>query len=177
MDLRGRGGVAMHGIKGDFSPLQERLSQQGTHGGHFAGLGPREPLVCQDAPTLMGASQDHLFAGRPPQGFAINGDPLPLRGRFHAHPQVSKDQGIERFPLHAGEQPGQVRARDTSLNRRAGGLAQPRQAIVQEPVNGRNPRAPDHDGEDHATEDEGEIMAFAPLISRVGELLQSGKKR
>jgi hypothetical protein len=58
-----------------------------------------------------------------------------------------------------------------------GALAQPPKAIVQEAVNGRDPRPPDHDGEDHSTQDKSEIMAFTAIIARIGEVLQGGKKR
>ena len=64
----------------------------------------------------MGAGQDQLFAWRPPQGFAIDGEPLTLGRRLQADPEVSKDEGMERLPLHAGEQPRQVRPRDTACD-------------------------------------------------------------
>jgi hypothetical protein len=90
---------------------------------------------------------------------------------------VGKDEGLERLPLHVGQKPRQVRPRDTPRNRRVGGVAQPLKAIAQEAVNGRDSRAAYHDGEDHPTEDEGELMAFASIISGIGELLQGFEKR
>jgi len=90
---------------------------------------------------------------------------------------VGKDEGLERLPLHIGEKPGQVRPRDTPLDRRLGGVAQPLTASAQEPVKGRDSRAADPDCEEHPTEYEGEIMSFASIISGIGELLQGFEKR